>query len=87
MRVYDLRKARSIEEETEFLEWLMHHNYKEAPQSKWKISEDAARGWMARIRKRYQKQRQYINQVTSLMKISPRIRKMLLSGAVPNEEE
>jgi hypothetical protein len=83
-----MRKARTVKDDFEFLEWVAEHGYKDAPVSKWKITENAARSWMARIRNRYREQRDQVNKITGLMHRSDRIKRMMLKpGVIKNADE
>lgn len=46
----------------------------------------AIRVWIYRIRERRRKMQRYLNMQNSLMKRSPRVRKMLLSSKIAEEE-
>jgi hypothetical protein len=82
-----MRKARTVKDDFEFLEWVAEHGYKDAPMSKWKITENAARSWMARIRNRYRIQRDQVNKITGLMHRSDRIKRMMLKPGVIKDQE
>jgi hypothetical protein len=89
-----MKKRRSPEENLKFSEWVCHHEYKEAANgipmpdgTKEFLKEGAARSWMARIRNSYDDMRKQVNQYTTLMRLSPRFRKLMLKGEVPEKDK
>lgn len=82
------KKKRTHADDLALLEYLMHHEVKEAaPQ--FQTSEAAIRAWLNRLRKRIVKLQSYLNQIRTYQRISPRIRKLTSIGGVPQtiEEE
>jgi hypothetical protein len=79
------KKKRTLEDDLLLLEYLRNHQVKEAaPQ--FKTSEAAIRAWLNRLRKRIVKMQTFLNQVRTLQRVSPRIRKLSSIGGVPPEE-
>ena len=81
-----MRKARTEQENLEFLEQLVHQDMKDAARH-FKISESAARSWLYRLRKQIVTQQIYLNRIRSLQKMSPRVRKFTTMGSIPEIDE
>lgn len=76
---------RVLEEDLKLLDYLRDHDIKDASM-KFKRTENSIRGWLYRIRKRVTLVRFYHNNILTMQRQSPRIRKLTSEGRIPPEE-
>lgn len=80
------KKQRNLADDLKLLEYLVNHEVKQAA-TEFNTTEPAIRAWLYRLRKRLTKLQTFLNRVRTLQRISPRIRKITVSGAVPKSDE
>ena len=80
------KKKRTLEDDLALLEYLQHHQVKEAS-VQFSASEPAIRAWLSRLRKRIVRLQTFLNRVRTMQRISPRIRKLSCIGGVPQDIE
>lgn len=80
------RKKRTWPEHQALLEYLVDHSLKEAAQH-FSVTEAAVRTWLYKLRHNLRQEQAAINQIRTLQRISPRVRKLTTCGGVPDQEE